>query len=226
MPLEIIAAPTGRAPRGVSLSAARGTNRNFRIFSDIAFLQRELRDQFGKRAGGQLTLANTRAMNSAIRPSKTAAKREIARARNLPPKRVDSRLQIVPATADRQTVMLKGRGFMIPLTRLKGGESNPKQFSRGVKVTAERGKRTLVEKAFLAKGRQGLQVFQRSRIGGGPKRESRLPIQALTVPSIAHTLVEETTVAKVLERYEEAYVNAYGKQLRNAIRRAQKRIEG
>ena len=194
------------------------------VFSDIPSLQREL-TKFG-RVNDVLAKANNRAMNSAIRPARTVAIRGIQRKRNLPRKRVDNRLRIVFSTPSRLKVSIWATGGMIPLTALKGGTSNPKQFAKGVKVTAQVGKRALIPMAFIAKGRASprIQVFQRTRIGGGPRREGRLPIQALTVPSIPHTLVEPEITDMVIDRYRGAWVNAYRKQLSNAIRRANRKV--
>lgn len=198
----------------------------FVVFSDIPTLVREL-TKFG-RANAVLANVNNRAMNSAIRPAKTAAKRAISRKRNLPLKRVDSRLRIVFSTPSRLRASIWANGAMIPLTALKGGTSNPRQQSRGVKVTATVGKRTLIPEAFIAKGRArpGIQVFQRTRVGGGPRREGRLPIQALTVPSVPHTLVEPDIAEAVVDRYNVAWVGAYRKQLTNTIRRVNRKVMG
>lgn len=197
-----------------------------KIQSDFPDLTRELAKRYGKKAGGVIALSTSRGMNSGIRPAKTVAKREIARKRNLSAKRADAGLEIVFSTPDRQEVQIRARGRMIPLTRLKGGLGNPKQQSLGVKVTATRGMRALVAGAFLARGRAGWQVFQRARIGGGPKREGRLPIQALRNPSIAHTLPLPEVTDPTVERYNGAYSNAFEKQLSNAIRRTNRKVKG
>lgn len=196
------------------------------IFSDIPSLVKEL-NSFGRK-NGVLAKVNNRAINSAIRPAKTVAKRLISKKRNLPPKRVDSRLRISFSTESRLQASIWANGAMIPLTMLKGGTSNPRQFPKGVKVTATVGKRTLIPQAFIARGRAspGVQVFQRARVGGGGRRENRLPIQALTVPSVPHTLVDDDIAPMVVSRYREAWVVAMRTQLTNAIRRSNQRIKG
>lgn len=210
------------------LRAIQKSLKSIQIKSDFPSLERELRTSYGTSARGrsEIAKATTRGMNSGIRPAKTVSKRKISDKRNLPAKRVDAGLELQFATTENQTVAIRARGRMIPLTQLKGGLSNPKQLSKGVKVSATRGKRTLIEGAFIARGKRGMQVFQRAKIGGGPKRHKRLPIQALTVPSIPHTLLLDEVREPTIERFNGAWSNAYEKQLSASIRRANARIKG
>lgn len=190
------------------------------IKTDIPSLIRELK-RFG-RPRGLLSSLNARAMNSGVRPAKTMAKRAVADKRNLKQTKVESALKVSFASKENQRVLISARGRMIPLTELK---TPAKQFAKGVKVTATKGKRTLISEAFLAKGNTGKpRVFRRQRIGGGPRRVPRTPLDSLTVPSIPHTLTVEDVTEPTLERYNGAYLNAYDKQLTNSIRKANQRI--
>jgi len=212
------------------LKAIQDSLNSIQIKTDFPALQRELLRSWGDTTKGQSEIAKsaTRGMNSAARPAKTVAKRLISAKRNLPPNRVGRNLKIIYAVANRPSVEIRASGQMLPLTQLKGGRANPKQTALGVKVTATRGKRTLIKGAFIAKGRgaQGAQVFQRDSIGAGPKRVGRLPITALRTPSIAHTLVLPEISEPTIDRFDLAWLNAYEKQLIAAIRRSNVRIKG
>lgn len=199
-----------------------GRNSVLTISTDLKALQKELK-KFG-RAG--VDKANTRAMNSAVRSGKTAAKRSIARQRFLSSKQAEAGLTLRFATVSRQEVAITGRGRMLPLTQLKTGLSNPKQQALGVKANTGTGKRTLIRGAFVARMPSGhVGVFVRTTVGGGPKRVPRLPIQEQVLPSIAHTLTNEETVKQVTDRYRGVYFPTLEKQFRAAIRRANDRIK-
>ena len=192
------------------------------ISTDLKQLAKELK-RFGSKG---VPKANRRAMNSAVRKAKTTAKRQLAIKRNLSAKQAESGLTIVFATEARASVAIKGRGSMLPLTALKQGVSGPKQFPLGTKATVARGKRTLIKGAFIARMPSGhIGVFVRTKIGGGPRREPRLPIQEQVLPSIAHTLVEPDVVDAILKQYRETYTPTLQKQLSAAIRRANERIK-
>lgn len=193
------------------------------IQSDIRSLSRELK-KFGL---DKVDKANTRAMNSGIRQAKTAAKRSISRQRFLSAKQAEAGLTLKFATPTRQDVQIKGRGQMLPLTKLKTGVSNPKQQSLGTKVNVRQGKRVLIKGAFVARMPSGhVGVFLRSTVGGGPRRVHRLPIQEQKLPSIAHTLTNEETVDAVIDRYGEVYPKILRQQLTAAIRRSNMKIRG
>lgn len=205
----------------MALETVTKTGSLVEIRSDLKSLQRELR-KFGR---GGVIKAQTRAMNSAIRPAKTAAKRSIARQRFLSAKQAEAGLTLVFATEQKQVAQIKGKGRMLALTKLKTGLGNPKQQALGVKANTRTGKRTLIRGAFIARMPSGhVGVFVRTDKGGGPKKVRRLPIQEQRLPSIAHTLTNEETVEAITEKFGAVYPQRLEKQLNAAIRRANKRI--
>ena len=211
---EIMALETIRTVRG-------GRNSLVEVRTDIRQLERELK-RFGRTG---VPKAQTRAMNSAIRRGKTAAKRSIARQRFLSAKQAEAGLSTRFATETNMVTAITGRGRMLPLTKLKTGVSNPRQQALGVKANTRTGKRTLIGGAFIARMPSGhIGVFVRSATGGGPRRVPRLPIQELRLPSIAHTLTNEETVDAITEVYGEVYEKQLFNQLNAAIRRANARL--
>lgn len=200
------------------------------ISSDLRDLQKELKS-FGR---NKVVLAQSRSMNTALRRGKTAAKRGISLKRNLPAAETEKGLRIIFATPTRLNASIHAKGSMIPLTKLKGGVTNPKQKPLGVSVKVTKGKRTLIRSAFIATMPGGhVGVFKRKKgvggegvTGSGSGRVHRLPIQEQTVPSVAHTLVDAGVRAAVLSVFHTTYRLTLAKQLTAAIRRSNRKIRG
>lgn len=206
-----------------TIKAFKGKGQGIEIKTDLEDLSRELR-RFGKE---RLNKAQVRAVNRGLDRMTTVAKQGISKKRNLSSGQALAGLTKVKAVPNGRGALLIGKGAMLPLTKLKGGIKNPKQQARGVKVAVEAGKKTLLLGHFLARmptGHTG--VFLRAGSGGsGGERVPRLPIMERKSPSIAHTLLDETVLVPTLERFEQAYIQAFKKNMENAIARANRRIK-
>lgn len=206
-----------------TIRAGKGKSQGIEIKTDLQDLAKELR-RFGK---DSLVKAQVRAVNRGLDRATTTAKTLISRKLNLTSAMTLSGLTKVKAQVNGRGALLLGKGKMLALTKLKGGLNNPKQQQRGVKVAAEAGKKTLLLGHFLARMPSGhVGVFVRARSsGGGGERVPRLPIMERKNPSIAHTLLNDKILLPLLDRFEKSYLQAFEKNMENAIARANRRIK-
>ncbi|MFP4004872.1 MAG: phage tail protein [Alphaproteobacteria bacterium] len=163
------------------------------VQSDIRSIRRGFR-RLGRKVTNE---AVRKSLNQAGRKVMTRAKREIAGHRNLKISEVGRKLRFRPAKGFRLAPHIEAKGRPISLMKLK---TTPRQLKKGVRVRTQKGKPfTLLEGAFIAtmRGRHGVQkggghvgVFER-------RGKARLPIREYTLPSIAHTLVNEVVSARL-----------------------------
>jgi len=171
----------------------------------------------------KVRLGVSRAINHALAKGKTVAKKEITSTYNIKPSTVSKALVVKKSQRTELRGELQVSGAPIPIAEFSA-DARPYQTKRGVSVVIFKGKRKLINSAFIPKGSKrvrargayenGQFVFRRHRI---VKKGMDYPIPQIMTTSVPLAFKSERVISKVVANLEDNYTNRLAHELQYLI---------